>query len=271
MSNEGGDATGDVSQVKEDWGDIYVAPSPMPYFHVMTPTDYGRYHDQFLHIFEKELLQEFDIQKSLKVVEFGTSYGNTTLANKCGMDWQTVGSVWNDDTVKLIVVRDIYVTAVDKSVEALNYGLKRGIFDEIVPFDFNTTPLPTVMTTLNDADLLVMIMVSFYTRTNTYMKPFSTFWATEKRRRSLRTIILMRLSHATSHLSAFLLASRVGSQLPTLQSIAISRKLRAQRILEQKSRGAQRISSLSNLLKAICSKILSRKLTLTRCRRIRSS
>lgn len=183
MSNEGGDATGDVSQVKEDWGDIYVAPSPMPYFHVMTPTDYGRYHDQFLHIFEKELLQEFDIQKSLKVVEFGTSYGNTTLAYKCGMDWQTVGSVWNDDTVKLIVVRDIYVTAVDKSVEALNYGLKRGIFDEIVPFDFNTTPLPTVMTALNDADLLVMIMVSFYTRTNTYMKTFFNFLGDRKKKK----------------------------------------------------------------------------------------
>jgi len=153
-------------QTKQHWGDIYTYPTPMPYFTTMTPYDYGHYHDRFLEMFSTLLEKQFpDRSKRLDVVEVGSSYGNTTLGYKCGYDWKTTGEVWENDNIPLKPIRDVNVTAVDMSRPALDYGLNRGIFDTVIVHDFNAY-LPThLVTSLDSADVLVLIMISSYIKT----------------------------------------------------------------------------------------------------------
>ncbi|MGI9164527.1 MAG: hypothetical protein ACR2JI_16640 [Mycobacterium sp.] len=151
------------THTKQHWGDIYFAPTPVPFFTAFTPYDYGHYHDRFLEIFSAYLHNHHpDRTECLKFVEIGASYGNTTLAYKCGYDWSTTGQIWSDDTVPLLPMRNVHVTAVDMSAPALRYGQARGIFDDVMVHDFNAH-LPEILTAiLHDADALVLIMVSSY-------------------------------------------------------------------------------------------------------------
>jgi hypothetical protein len=152
---------------KQHWGDIYLSPSPMPYFTTMTPYDYGHYQNRFLEFVCPFLDKHYpDHSQLLEVVEVGSSYGNTTLAYKCGYTWEKTGQIWEDDSLPLEPLRSVNVTAVDMSQAALTYGAKRGIFDEIIVHDFNAliSP-PTVVTKLPSADLLIMIMISSYIKT----------------------------------------------------------------------------------------------------------
>ncbi len=52
------------------------------------------------------------------------------------------------------------------SVPALDYGLRRGIFNRVIPLDFNAQVLPQeLVTRLVDGKLLVLIMISSYIKT----------------------------------------------------------------------------------------------------------
>ncbi len=153
-------------QTKQHWGNIYIEPTPVPYYTTMTPYDYGHYHDRFLEMFTPILDKNFpDRANNLDVVEIGTSYGNTTLAYKCGLDWAGCGKVWSDDSITLVPTRTVNVTAVDMSSPALTYGLNRGIFDTIVVHDFNAYPPAALVQSLDNADVLVLIMISSYIKT----------------------------------------------------------------------------------------------------------
>lgn len=160
---------------KTDWGNIYTEPTPVPYFDVMTPTDYGHYHDRFLEIFDRILKETFTTDDKLKVVEVGTSYGNTTLAYRCGLNWNQTGEFWKDESQVLKPIRNMHVTALDMSVPALNYGLRRGVFDAIIPHDFNSHLTTEIIQSFEGADVLVSIMISSYIKTLAWQRLFFAF------------------------------------------------------------------------------------------------
>jgi hypothetical protein len=150
---------------KTEWGSIYTEPTPISYFDVMTPTDYGHYHDRFLNIITNTLVKYNPENKFLDVIEVGTSYGNTTLAYRSGFDWAATGEFWKNEDSVFTPIREMKVTAIDMSVPALNYGLKRRVFDHTIPHDFNAPLTPELITSLESGDLLVLIMISSYIKT----------------------------------------------------------------------------------------------------------
>lgn len=184
--NHGGDDFRIKPHSKQDWGDIYTSPTPMPFFTTFTPYDYGHYHDRFLEIFSAYLDKHHpDRSECLKLVEIGASYGNTTLAYKCGYDWSTTGQIWSDDNLPLIPARSVHVTAVDMSAPALRYGHARGIFDDVAVHDFNAHLPEKIIASLGDADVLVMIMVSSYIRTSPFQRLCLNFLGDRKRRKTI--------------------------------------------------------------------------------------
>lgn len=166
MEGEGSDDCRLHVATKQHWGDIYISSTPVPYYDTMTPFDYGHYHDRFLEIVTSTMdAHHPERDRQLSVVEVGSSYGNTTLAYKCNYNWEQTGQVWKDDSLPLQPVRDVRVTAVDMSGPALQYGLNRGVFDSILMHDFNRFPPTELVTSLDAADCLVMIMISSYIKT----------------------------------------------------------------------------------------------------------
>lgn len=150
---------------KADWGSIYTDPTPLPYFQVMSPTDYGHYQDRFLEIITNLLKKHTDEDSLLNVIEIGASYGNTTLAYRCGLNWQQTGKFWEDESLAMAPVRKMRVTALDSSVPALNYGLRRQVFDAVIAHDFNSNLTTELNSLLGEGDLLVLIMISSYIKT----------------------------------------------------------------------------------------------------------
>lgn len=152
-------------ETKADWGSIYTESTPVPYFDVMSPVDYGHYHDRFLEIINNILKKQNKDNQFLKVVEFGASYGNTTLAYRCGLDWESTGKFWKNENEIIAPIRQMHVTACDMSVPALTYGLRRGVYDRICAQDFNATLDSGLVGDLESSDFLVMIMISSYIKT----------------------------------------------------------------------------------------------------------
>lgn len=100
--------------------------------------------------------------RPLRAVEFGALYGNSTLAYKYGMDWDKTVAVWRDPKAPLTPRFNVHVTASDISVPALEYGLKRGIYDAVHAHDFNKV-LPRDLTdAVMDADVMFCLMSTNY-------------------------------------------------------------------------------------------------------------
>ena len=157
---------------KADWGNIYGQSSPVAYFETMTPFDYGHYHDRFLEIIQNTLKANDYVSESkcIQVFEFGASYGNTTLGYRAGLNWEETGQVWHDDLKPIVPIHNMHVTACDLSLQALEYGLGRGIYDRIVQQDFNTILKPEIIAALDSSDMLFCIMISSYIKTHSLQR-----------------------------------------------------------------------------------------------------
>lgn len=103
-------------------------------------------------------------------MELGSSYGNTTLAYKCGYKWDDACKAWLDMAKPLDKFVDVHVNAVDLSNEALAYGKERGIFDETMQHDFSQPYTPEIAAKLQEADFVTSIMTTFYIPTERWME-----------------------------------------------------------------------------------------------------
>lgn len=162
---------------KENFGSIYVENSPQSYIERLNPVDYGHYHDRYTELVTAELAKFAPKGRQMVAVELGSSYGNTTLTYKCGYKWEAACKAWLDEKQPLHKAFDIYVNAVDLSNEALNYGKKRGIFDETFQHDFSQPFTPEISAKLIEADFVTSIMTTFYIPTERWMQGMYTFLA----------------------------------------------------------------------------------------------
>lgn len=163
---------------KKDWHALYSCRHPRLYYAAMNETDYGQYQDRFVEFIVPALDEAFgrEPDRCVHVVEFGALFGNTTLAYRNGLDWkQTYELVWqhSDDDQKphtVPALRNMHVTGVDLAASALQYGLERGVFDEIVVQDFNGPLSADLIGRLERCDFLALVMVSSYIKTEALLR-----------------------------------------------------------------------------------------------------
>jgi hypothetical protein len=155
---------------KENFGNMYHENTPQAYITRLNPIDYGHYHDRFTEMITAEFKAFAPKGRQMIAVELGTSYGNTTLAYKCGYNWEAVSKAWLDEQQPLAKTFDIYVNAVDISTESLAFGKRRGIFNETFQQDFAQPYSPAIAAKLQEADFVTSIMTSFYIPTERWME-----------------------------------------------------------------------------------------------------
>ena len=107
------------SVFQEDFGNIYVENSPQAYVQRLVPVDYGHYHDRYCEMINEELEKFAPKDREMSAVELGSSYGNTTLAYKFGLNWEKAVESWMHDDQPLKKKWDFNVVAVDISEQAL--------------------------------------------------------------------------------------------------------------------------------------------------------
>lgn len=166
-----------VRREKENFGSIYVENSPQSYIERLNPVDYGHYHDRYQEMVTTALKEFAPKDRPMIAVELGSSYGNTTLAYKCGYKWKAACEAWLDESKPLDNAFDVSVNAVDLSPEALGYGKRRGIFDETFQHDFAKPYPPEIMAKLEAADFVTSIMTTFYIPTERWMEGCFKFLA----------------------------------------------------------------------------------------------
>jgi len=162
---------------KENFGSIYVENSPQSYIERLNPVDYGHYHDRYQEMITAELKTFAPKNRKMIAVELGSSYGNTTLTYKCGYKWEAACKAWLNESEPLVNKFDVHVNAVDLSPEALEYGQKRGIFDETFQHDFSQPYSPEIAAKLQEADFVTSIMTTFYIPTERWMEGCYKFLA----------------------------------------------------------------------------------------------
>eukprot|EP00960_Hanusia_phi_P061500 764861-Hanusia_phi.AAC.7 len=162
---------------KEDFGNIYVENSPQAYVQRLVPVDYGHYHDRYCEMINEELEKFAPKDRGMSAVELGSSYGNTTLAYKFGLNWERAVESWMQDDKPLQKKWDLNVVAVDISENALSYGSRRGIFDSCIVHDFANPPSNELAMAIENADFMTSIMTLFYIPTERWLEACYKFIA----------------------------------------------------------------------------------------------
>eukprot|EP00293_Proteomonas_sulcata_P015989 CAMPEP_0184299880 /NCGR_PEP_ID=MMETSP1049-20130417/10410_1 /TAXON_ID=77928 /ORGANISM="Proteomonas sulcata, Strain CCMP704" /LENGTH=234 /DNA_ID=CAMNT_0026610443 /DNA_START=48 /DNA_END=749 /DNA_ORIENTATION=+ len=157
---------------KQDFGKIYYNQTPAQYISVLTPLDYGHYHDRLNVMIHDEMLA---LNDQVVSVELGSSYGNTTISYRCGYDWEKTSEFWLDDSKPVEDKRPIKVIGVDISAEALQFGKDRGIFQEIVVHDFKD-PFGEKIDFTN-SNMMISIMTTYYIPTERWLEACYKFLA----------------------------------------------------------------------------------------------
>ena len=169
---------------KANCEDIYTADSPMPYYKWVDAQNYGKSHDalrQFAHL-AGDLADQCKLaNRKVRLVDVGCSYGNTTLALVEKLDWKQVGAFWNDESMTMIHKNSYHVTACDISQNALNYGQKRGYYDDIFCQDVNEPLSERLKQRIIDADILSVYMVFVYFTGDSFQRLVDLFLSDRSR------------------------------------------------------------------------------------------
>lgn len=168
---------------KTNWHDIYSGDNPLPYFRTMSQFDYGFFQDRFLEIIVPHLDKVFGKETPLRTTEIGCLFGNTAMAYKFGLTWAQTGAFWEDETAQPTPIRPMHITGCDLAVGALEYGKRRGVYDETVLQDFNQPLTPSLIQNLGESDLLVLIMISSYIHTPSFLMICLNFLRDRTRRK----------------------------------------------------------------------------------------
>lgn len=162
-----------TDEKKQHFDDIYIAMTPVPYKE--------RILDELEYISDNFNRQTFDrlilpwIQgrqtqdKPIQFVDLAGCFGNTTLATLNGMTYDEIRHNWRDENSCLKVGKErrflANTTGIDQSTNALTYGKKAGIYDNIIEADLNQ-PTPEakklVELSLEKADVVICTAALVY-------------------------------------------------------------------------------------------------------------
>lgn len=131
-----------TDEKKQHFDDIYVKTNPVPYkTEILDKLEYVS--DNFnLSVFNRLILPWVQQQdKKLNYVDLCACFGNTTMATVYGMNYDQICENWKDEDSCMTIQGkrrfDCHSTAIDISGNAMAYGKKTGIFDDVITVDLN--------------------------------------------------------------------------------------------------------------------------------------
>lgn len=197
------DATGKIV-----FDDVYVARDPRPYFRAMASLGY-RIPEQakphFLEMFER--CRKAIGRQRLRVLDLGASYGVNAALLKWNLSLDQLYSRYaapgkrNADRAELLrsdqaffrqqeLQRELQITALDISVNALDYALEAGIVDTVLSADFeNRVPTSREAGILARADCVISTGCIGYITEKTLLRIIDTC----KTRRPWMTHCILRM------------------------------------------------------------------------------
>lgn len=99
---------------KASFDDIYNETTPLGYYKTLSALGYGEYHDKVTNLINNS---QPDLRSGVrKVIDIGCLYGSSTISYAHGAMWS--------QSMKPEAVRDLEITGVDISENALQFGLK---------------------------------------------------------------------------------------------------------------------------------------------------
>lgn len=112
---------------KASFHDIYSEPTPLGYYKTLSALGYGDYHDKFTQLLNTNKPKLRDGVRN--VIDIGCLYGSTAIA-------YAEGALWSQ-SLDPLAIRDLDITGVDISENALQYGLKVCSFHPMSPLLLN--------------------------------------------------------------------------------------------------------------------------------------
>lgn len=160
-----------TDEKKQHFDDIYIAETPVPYkTDILDKLDY--ISDDFnRQMFDRLVLPWVQKQGGqVNWVDLCACFGNTTMACVYNMTYDAIRENWKDtDACQTIQSKrrfDCHSTAIDISANAMAYGKKVGLFDDVVVADLNDMSLvdaqKKVETALSQADVLLSTAALVY-------------------------------------------------------------------------------------------------------------
>eukprot|EP00286_Rhodomonas_abbreviata_P011604 CAMPEP_0181317644 /NCGR_PEP_ID=MMETSP1101-20121128/16582_1 /TAXON_ID=46948 /ORGANISM="Rhodomonas abbreviata, Strain Caron Lab Isolate" /LENGTH=314 /DNA_ID=CAMNT_0023425059 /DNA_START=205 /DNA_END=1148 /DNA_ORIENTATION=- len=155
-----------------NFNSLYDDVTPRSYIEELAPTNYGEYHTRFSELATEEVakFRQVSMSSPMRAVDMGSAYGNTTLAWRCGYDWKATSEVWLNDSKPLKMSVDCHVTGVDCSAVAVDYGKKRGIFEDIIVHDFRHSVPAELGQVIEEADFMTFIMAIYFCPTEKFLE-----------------------------------------------------------------------------------------------------
>lgn len=150
---------GSATHKKTDMTHVYLEDTPAAYIDFLGPKRYGVFQDRlckFLAPTRKALLAA---TPTPRLFDLGALYGNTTLALTNGMDWDETCSFWLGNQR---LRSEFRVSAFDLSRQALSYGKRVGMYENVYVGDMNERFEAGAEESLRKADMLACCMALNY-------------------------------------------------------------------------------------------------------------
>lgn len=160
-----------TDEKKQHFDDIYVKETPVPYkTEILDKLEYIS-DNKNREVFDRLILPWIQQQdKKLNYVDLCACFGNTTMATVYGMTYDEICDNWKDeDTCMFIQGKrrfDCHSTAIDISANAMAYGKKSGLFDDVITVDLNEVTLveeqKQVKAVMSNADIFLSTAALVY-------------------------------------------------------------------------------------------------------------
>ena len=158
---------------KQHFDDIYVAESPVPFKReIIDKLDYVS--DDFnRQTFDRLILPWAQGQaasgKTLNYVDLCCCFGNTTMATVHGMDVAAIRNNWRDEVAAATIDQPrrlpLKTSGIDLSGNALAYGQRAGLFDQVFEADLNQPSAAAgqaIETVMREADIVISTAALVY-------------------------------------------------------------------------------------------------------------
>ncbi|MDZ7685557.1 MAG: class I SAM-dependent methyltransferase [Gammaproteobacteria bacterium] len=167
-----GESSIKTDEKKQHFDDIYVAETPVPFKErILDALDYVS--DDFnRETFDRLILPWVQAQSGsapINFVDLCACFGNTTMATVYGMDYQSIRDNWQDTERCMKIAADrrfpAHTTGIDISENAMAYGEKSGLFDEVMVADLNSPTAEqkqTILAAMREADVLISTAALVY-------------------------------------------------------------------------------------------------------------
>eukprot|EP01083_Nonionella_stella_P074529 202199_1 len=164
---------------KSSLDDVYNAAEAMPYYNYADALKYGKSHNAF-NKFSSKLFGDYiermkASKKTINVFDIGCSYGNSAMSIIDNLNWDEVGAFWRDPSITLRNKASFNVTAWDTSPQALEYGVRRGYFDDTKAMSVNAPYDDALKEKIKNCDILCVYMVFCYYEGDSFQRLIDLF------------------------------------------------------------------------------------------------